>query len=170
MPGARVEGYERANLILVLVIVQAVQVLVLAVAVFLFFVVFGAVVMKDSVMEDWIGEGTHHLALLPNLSVELVQVSIFLAAFSGLYFTVVVVTDEAYRDQFFTGVKAELDRAVGVRAAYLAARRHRTARRRRPCGSTGRERPTSSPSSRFMTLPVSLRGRSSSTTTFRGTL
>ena len=122
---ARVEGYERANLVLVLVIVQAVQVLVLAVAVFLFFMTFGAVVMKDSVMEDWIGEGTHHLALLPNLSVELVQVSIFLAAFSGLYFTVVVVTDEAYRDQFFTGVKAELDRAVGVRAAYLAARHHR---------------------------------------------
>jgi hypothetical protein len=76
-------------------------------------------------MQDWIGEGTHHLALVPNLSVELVQVSIFIAAFSGLYFTVVVVTDEAYRDQFFTGVKAELERAVGVRAAYLAARRHR---------------------------------------------
>jgi hypothetical protein len=122
---ARVQGYERANLVLVLVIVQAVQVLVLAVAVFLFFMIFGAVVMKDSVMEDWIGEGTHHLAFVPNLSVELMQVSIFLAAFSGLYFTVVVVTDEAYRDQFFTGVKAELDRAVGVRAAYLAARRHR---------------------------------------------
>ena len=125
VPGARVQGYERANLILVLVIVQAVQVLVLAVAVFLFFVVFGTIVMKDSVMEEWIGEGTHHLALLPNLSVELVQVSIFIAAFSGLYFTVVVVTDEAYRDQFFTGVKAELDRAVGVRAAYLAARKRR---------------------------------------------
>jgi hypothetical protein len=122
---ARVAGYERANLVLVMVIVQAAQVLVLAVAVFLFFMVFGAVVMKDSVMETWIGEGTHHLAVLTNISAELVQVSVFLAAFSGLYFTVVVVTDETYRDQFFIGVKAELDRAIGIRAAYLAARRHR---------------------------------------------
>jgi hypothetical protein len=106
-----------------MVIVQAVQVLVLALAVFLFFMVFGAIVMKEAVTESWIGEGTHHLSLLPNASVELVQVSIFLAAFSGLYFTVVVVTDETYRDQFFTGVMSELDRAVGVRAAYLAVRR-----------------------------------------------
>ncbi len=119
---ARVESYERANLLLVMVVVQAVQVLVLAVSVFLFFMVFGAIVMKDSVMESWIGEGTHHFSAIPNVSVELVQVSVFLAAFSGLYFTVVVVTDETYRDQFFTRVKAELDRAVGVRAAYLVLR------------------------------------------------
>ena len=48
--------------------------------------------------------------------------SVFLAAFSGLYFTVYAVTDEAYRDQFFTEVKNELDRAVGVRAVYLMLR------------------------------------------------
>ena len=46
----------------------------------------------------------------------------FLAAFSGLYFTVYAVTDETYRDQFFTQLKAELDRAMGVRTVYLAAR------------------------------------------------
>ena len=54
--------------------------------------------------------------------VELLQVSVFLAAFSGLYFTVYAVTDETYRDQFFTEIKAELEKAVGVRAVYLAAR------------------------------------------------
>ncbi|MCW2849533.1 MAG: hypothetical protein JWR90_3507 [Marmoricola sp.] len=121
VPG-RVEGYERGNLLLVMVVVQAVQVLVLAVAVFLFFMVFGAVVMNQSVMKIWVPDGTHSLAWLPNVSVELVQVSVFLAAFSGLYFTVTVLTDETYREQFFTGVKSELDRAVGVRAAYLAVR------------------------------------------------
>ena len=51
--------------------------------------------------------------------------SVFLAAFSGLYFTVCAVTDEAYRDQFFTEVKRELERAVGVRAVYLALRDQR---------------------------------------------
>ncbi|MCW2761443.1 MAG: hypothetical protein JWR85_1644 [Marmoricola sp.] len=123
--GVRVAGYERANLLLVMVIVQAVQVLVLAAAVFLFFMVFGAIVMSEEVMKIWVPDGTHHLAWLPNVSVELVQVSVFLAAFSGLYFTVVVLTDETYRVQFFTGVRAELDRAVGVRAAYLALRNGR---------------------------------------------
>ena len=119
---SRVQGLERANLVLVLLVTQIAQVLVLSVAVFLFFVVFGSVVMKDEVASAWIGSPTHHLPGLSNLSVELVQVSVFLAAFSGLYFTVVVVTDETYRGQFFTGVMAELDQALGVRAAYLTLR------------------------------------------------
>jgi hypothetical protein len=115
-----VHGYERANLVLVLLVAQVVQVLVLAVAVFAFFMVFGSIVMKHSVQEAWTGGSIHALPVADNLSVELVQVSVFLAAFSGLYFTVTVLTDDTYRAQFFTGVMAELDQAVGVRAAYLA--------------------------------------------------
>ena len=116
-------GYERANLVLVLLVAQVVQVLVLALAVFAFFMVFGSIVMKHSVQEAWTGGRIHALPVADNLSVELVQVSIFLAAFSGLYFTVTVLTDDTYRAQFFTGVMSELDQAVGVRAAYLALRR-----------------------------------------------
>ena len=77
---------------------------------------------------NWTGvesvEDLHRLPGLTNLTLELFQVSVFLAAFSGLYFTVYAVTDEAYRDQFFTTVKRELDRAVAVRAVYLALRGH----------------------------------------------
>lgn len=120
---AQVHGFERANLLLVLVIAQSVQVLLLSVSVFGFFMVFGGIVMTEPVQESWTGHQTTSLPLLDNLSVELVQVSVFLAAFSGLYFTVYAVTDEAYRDQFFTDVKKELGRAVGVRAVYLALRR-----------------------------------------------
>ncbi len=116
---SHVSGYERSNLVLVLLVAQGVQVVLLAAAVFVFFLVFGAIAMNDTVIQSWVGEPTHHLPGLANLSVELVQVAVFLAAFSGLYFTVVVVTDETYRDQFFTGVMGELDRAVCVRAAYL---------------------------------------------------
>ena len=43
--------------------------------------------------------------------------SIFLAAFCGLYFTVYAVTDETYRQQFFTRIMRELARAVGARTA-----------------------------------------------------
>jgi hypothetical protein len=119
---AEVRGYERANLILVLVVAQAVQVLLLALSVFGFFLLFGGVVMNDGVQESWSNGPIHHFEVLPNLSVELVQVSVFLAAFSGFYFTICAVTEEAYRDQFFTAVKQELDRAVAVRAVYLTLR------------------------------------------------
>ena len=103
LPDSEVRGYERANLILVLLVAQVVQVLVLALAVFAFFMVFGSIVMKHSVQEAWTGGTIHALPVADNLSVELVQVSVFLAAFSGLYFTVTVLTDETYRAQFFTG-------------------------------------------------------------------
>ena len=118
----RVHGLERTNLLLVLMVTQAVQVVLLAVSVFAFFVIFGAVIMTQRVQAAWIGEQPLALPLASNLSVELLQVSVFLAAFSGLYFTVYAVTDDTYRDQFFTDIKAELERAVCVRAVYLAAR------------------------------------------------
>jgi hypothetical protein len=118
----RIHGLERTNLLLVLMIAQALQVLLLAVSVFAFFVVFGAVVMTHDVQEAWTGASIHEVKWATNLSVELFQVATFLAAFSGLYFTVYAVTDETYRDQFFTQIKGELERAVGVRAVYLVAR------------------------------------------------
>jgi len=119
---AQVTGYEFGNLVLVLVVIQVVQVLLLAVTVFLFFLVFGGLIMTNDVVESWIGEGPHAWRYLPNLTVELVQVSIFLAAFSGLYLTVSTVTDETYRAQFFSRLQQQMERAVGVRAVYLALR------------------------------------------------
>jgi hypothetical protein len=113
---AEVTGYERWNLIIVLLVVQLAQVIVLSASVFVFLMVFGWLTMTDPVMEAW---------LLPQsvpASAALVQVSVFLASFSGLYLTVYTVTDEAYRVQFFGGVTRELERAVGVRAVYLALR------------------------------------------------
>jgi hypothetical protein len=112
---AEITGYERWNLVLVLVIVQAVQVLLVAVAVFAFLMIFGSLVMTDHVLgQDWMIRGDLHVALL--------QVSTFLAGFSGLYVTVSTVTDETYREQFFGHVLHEMERAVGVRAIYLALR------------------------------------------------
>lgn len=114
---AEVTGYERWNLILVLMIVQVVQVLLLSVSVFAFLMVFGGLTMTGPVMDAW-SAGDSPIDLGPAL----VQVSVFLAAFSGLYLTVSTVTDEAYRAQFFGSVTRELERAVGVRAVYLAVR------------------------------------------------
>ena len=120
---AQVTGYERWNLILALLIVQAVQILLLAATVFVFFLVFGSLVMDEDVQLAWTGlDSLRNAPGLPNVSVQLVQVSIFLAGFSGLYLTVSTVTDETYREQFFSGVTRQLERAVGTRAVYLALR------------------------------------------------
>ncbi len=120
---AQVSGLQMVNLVLVLVIAQAVQVLLLAVAVFAFFIVFGMVAINDSVIESWTGEVPQHLFGIDPLSEQLTQVSVFLAAFSGLYFTVYAITDEVYRREFFTVIMNELRRAVGARVIYRALRR-----------------------------------------------
>lgn len=119
---AEVTGYERWNLVLVLVVIQATQVLLLAGGVFLFFMLFGSITMEAGIVTGWTGETVRNVPGLDNVSVQLVQVSVFLAAFSALYLTVSTVTDETYRQQFFGSVLHELERAVGVRAVYLAAR------------------------------------------------
>jgi hypothetical protein len=117
-----------ANLLLVLLFSQAVQVVLLSMAIWGFFTLFGVVAIEPEVIESWTGEGlkpgelfglTTPAALLPD---ELVQVSIFLAGFSGLYFTVYAVTDATYREQFFVQVIEDLEVSIGVRSAYLTLR------------------------------------------------
>ncbi|MDQ3096325.1 MAG: hypothetical protein M3Q82_10330 [Actinomycetota bacterium] len=121
----RLSPLQRANLVLVLLFSQALQVLLLAVSVFCFFLVFGKVAVSDSVIQSWVGDRPKPLPSLDWLPIsnELFQVSVFLAAFSGLYFTVYAVTDENYRNQFFTSISEELERAVGVQAVYRALTR-----------------------------------------------
>lgn len=127
---ADISGYDRWNLVVVLLVIQAVQVLILVAAVFGFLLVFGSLIVNEGVQESWTGqEFTTHVSFLPNVSAELVKVSLFLASFSGLYFTVSAITDETYRGQFFAAVMVHLEKAVGVRAVYLALREregHRT--------------------------------------------
>jgi hypothetical protein len=121
---ASVRGFQRVNLVVVLVVAQIVQVFLLSLSVLAFFIAFGAVAMKDSVVAGWIGDQQLHPFGPGYLSLELVQVSVFLAAFSGMYFTVAAVTDEVYRQQFFTTITRELDRAVAARKVYHYLRSH----------------------------------------------
>lgn len=117
---ADVVGLQRTNLVLVLLFTQAFQVLLLALAVFAFFIVFGAVAMDKQVLEAWITpDKLTYPWRIEVVSLELVQVSVFLAAFSGLYFAVFAVTDETYRREFFTDILDELEQALRVRVSYL---------------------------------------------------
>ena len=120
---AQVAGFERWNLILVLLVIQTVQVLLLSVTVFAFFMLFGSLVMETATQESWTGrDDVGNAPFLPHVSLSLMKVSLFLASFSGFYFTVSAVTDDTYRRQFFSVVESQLERAVGMRAVYLALR------------------------------------------------
>lgn len=120
---AQVSGFERWNLILVLLVIQTVQVLLLSITVFAFFMLFGSLVMETTTQQSWTGRDFIPAApLLPHVSLSLMKVSLFLASFSGFYFTVSAMTDETYRRQFFSVVESQLERAVGMRAVYLAMR------------------------------------------------
>jgi hypothetical protein len=120
---AQVTGYERWNLIIALLVIQVVQVMVLVAAVFVFFLIFGSLIMPELVQLSWTGrEAITSFSYLDSVSTQLVKVSLFLASFSGLYFMVSAVTDDTYRGQFFASVMDQLERAVGVRAVYLALR------------------------------------------------
>lgn len=129
-PGAlvgetQISRFERVNLSVALVVIQLSQALVVALSLLIFFMLFGALAIKNEVVEMWIQQPSHNVAWLPNVSVELLQVSVFLGAFSALYISVTAVSDEAYREQFFAGVMREMERAIAVRAAYNALRKDR---------------------------------------------
>jgi hypothetical protein len=120
---------QQANLLLVLLVTQALQVLLLAASVFVFFIAFGLLAIPDAVVRTWIGRDPtpitwdwHVVVLHLPVSDELYQVSVFLSAFAGLYFTVYAVSDATYREQFFAEISRGLERAVGVREVYRALR------------------------------------------------
>ena len=76
------------------------------------------VAIDDDVIESWITVPPSYPFGQHLVSRELARVSIFLAAFSGLYFTVYAVTDNNYRQQFFAKIMRELARVVVARICY----------------------------------------------------
>jgi hypothetical protein len=119
-----------SNVGLVVLVSEAVQVLLVTLLVFGFFVVFGVIALHQSVQYEFVGRRLEVIERWNisgdtySLSEELLKVAVFLAAFSGLYFVVVLLTDKTYRDEFLEQVVSEVREAFAVRAAYLAYIRH----------------------------------------------
>ncbi len=113
---------QRFNVGLVMFVSQGLQVLVVAVLVGAFFVAFGALAVTPDVVESWIGRRPHAIAGNASTSVELLKVSSGLAAFSGLYYAIAVLTEAAYRAEFLDELQTSLRETFGDRARYLEAR------------------------------------------------
>ncbi|MCZ7535728.1 MAG: hypothetical protein M5T61_07200 [Acidimicrobiia bacterium] len=116
------------NVGLVVLVSEGIQILIVTVLIGLFFGVFGFLAIEEPVVVAWLGHAPDRLWTLDLwgqemvLTWELLRVATFLASFSGLYFTVVLLTDATYREEFLEEVLAEVRDAFAVRAVYLAAR------------------------------------------------
>ncbi len=96
-----------------------------------FFFVFGLVAIRPEVVESWIG-ATGGAELVASwtwwgrsieVSWALAKVTVLLGVLGGFYFTVYVITDATYRQEFFTEIVERVRETLAVRAAYLALRR-----------------------------------------------
>ena len=119
---------QRINVGIVMFVSQALQVLVVAAAVGMFFVVIGALLVNSEVREFFMSsDGTVLLTLdlfgSPiEITRELLRVSAGIAAFSGFYYAVAVLTDGGYRQEFLTEFTDELRDTFRIRGEYLRLR------------------------------------------------
>lgn len=119
---------ERFNIGLVTIFNQAIQITLVAVAITAFFVLFGFLAISADVTESWtISRDATPVNVLATWTVSdrdlvltepLLRVSGFLGAFTGMYFTVVLSTDDTYRREFADDVAPRLREALAVRAVY----------------------------------------------------
>lgn len=119
---------EWGNLGLVVLVGQGFRILVVALLVGAFFVLFGLLMIRPETIGAWIGteptswwQSFTWFGVDVQLTRELIQVSAFLAAFAGLYFSVYMITDATFRREFFEDIVDEARENLAVRAAYRAA-------------------------------------------------
>jgi len=119
---------QRANVGLVLFVSQALQVLLVSLVVAAFFVVFGLLTVDEAILRDWIGTSGEVLLRVEIsgddavVTTELLRVSAAIAAFTGLYFAIAMLTDEVYRREFVDEVTAEMRESFLQRREYLRLR------------------------------------------------
>jgi len=117
---------QRVNVGLVLFLSQFLQVVFVAIAVWLFFVVFGSLLVSAGVREAWLGTQGDPLLRFPFLgdtwvviTVELLRVATGMASFAALYYAVATQLDVAYRDEVIEQVAEQLKETFARRVEYL---------------------------------------------------
>ncbi|MFF0264817.1 hypothetical protein [Kribbella sp. NPDC004536] len=119
---------QRMNLSISLVIRQWMQVLVVSAGVGLFFVGFGMLAISKHVYDQWgvtPGSWSYDITLMHHpllISASLVKVAVGIANFTGLYYSIALLTDSTFRTDFLDNVSAELRDLFTARTEYLALR------------------------------------------------
>jgi hypothetical protein len=126
LAGQPLSRRERVNVALLVFFSQSLQILTVSALLGVFFLVFGLLTVPPDLTREWTSQPLHSLARFDLwgrevvISSELLRVAGFLSAFSGLYFTVTMLTDVTYRKEFLEDVVGEVRQAFAVRAVYLA--------------------------------------------------
>jgi hypothetical protein len=121
---------ERVNVGLVMFVSQALQVLSVSIAVGAFFVALGTLTVDNEIMKSWIGHSIDNPIIDTKLfgevpiflTNELLEVAGAIAAFTGLYFAISMLTDDVYRREFLDELTGEMRQSFRARAEYLSLR------------------------------------------------
>jgi hypothetical protein len=131
LAGTPLQRGQRLNLALVILISQSLQILLVTVLVWLFFAVFGALLVDVSVVAAWtatppdvvftigfVGHGTDNVIVTH----QLLRAALGIATFSGLYYTVTMLVDAPSRERFVRELSSEMRSTFAIRAEYLELR------------------------------------------------
>lgn len=111
----------RLNVLVAMVVAIGGRVIAVGVSIGLFFMLFGVLVVDESLTETWTGQPANVLLSLTVsgrtvvVTEELVRVSTLLGGFAALYFVVVALTEKARREDFLDD---EIERVSRVMAAW----------------------------------------------------
>jgi hypothetical protein len=122
--GPPLDDRQRLNVGLVMFVSHALQVLVVSLAVGVFFVAFGLLATPDTLLQTWVGRAPDVVVTVAGVELyaELLRVSAAIAALSGLYYAIAVLTDATYREEFLSDLEASMRETFSARAEYLALR------------------------------------------------
>jgi hypothetical protein len=118
---------EWVNVGLVVLASEGMLVLLVGAAMFSFLVVLGLLTVPTHLASVWIGEHPDVLVTLDlfgarlSITAELLESAGFLAGFTALQFTVSLLSDRTYQDEFLQDLRGKLREALAVRAVYLTA-------------------------------------------------
>ena len=126
LQGEHLSRPQRINVGLVMFLSQFLQVVFVAFAVWLFFVVFGSLLVSAGVREAWLGEQGTELLRIPFfgdtvvvITEELLRVATGMASFAALYYAAATQLDEAYRDEVVERIAEQMKETFARRAEYL---------------------------------------------------
>jgi hypothetical protein len=126
--GPPLQRRQLLNVGFVMFVSQALQVLIVSVVVGLFFAVFGLLAVSEPIREAWLGSAGNEVVSFDlfgeqvAVTEELLRVATSLAAFSGFYFAIAMLTDSTYREEFLAELTGEMRDSFEARSEYLRLR------------------------------------------------
>jgi hypothetical protein len=116
------------NVGLVMFVSQGVQVIIVSLVIAAVMVAFGLLTVDASIQAEWVGGPVDELLGFSlfgehlELTEQMLRVAGGLAAFSGFYFAVAMLTDTTYREEFLDELSEEMRQSFRARAEYLRLR------------------------------------------------